>query len=78
MRFMNHRTAEQTNVEAKMLSVWGEIRVGLFAKAPQCAGEEQFFDFGYEVPGYVERRVRVLLRTDLQDPVPSAAGEVHQ
>jgi len=45
MKFMNHRTTEHSNVEAKLLSVCGEIRVGLFAKAPLCAGEELFFDY---------------------------------
>jgi len=54
MKFMNHRTTVHANVEAKLLSMCGEIRVGLFAKAPLCAGEELFFDYGYEVPGWVE------------------------
>jgi len=54
MKFMNHRTTVHANVEAKLLSMCGEIRVGLFSKAPLCAGEELFFDYGYEVPGWVE------------------------
>ena len=54
MKFMNHRTTEHANVEAKLLSVCGEIRVGLSAKAPLCAGEELFSDYGYELPGWVE------------------------
>jgi len=54
MKFMNHRTTEHASVEAKLLSVCGEIRVGTFAKAPLCAGKELFFDYGCEVPGWVE------------------------
>ena len=47
MKFMNHRTTEHANVEAKLLSVCGELRVGLSAKAPLCAGEELFCNYGY-------------------------------
>jgi len=78
MKFMNLRTTEHANVDSKLLSVCGEVRVRLFAKVPLCAGEESLFDDGYEVPGWVEESVRVLLLRDLHDAVPSAAGEVHQ
>jgi len=52
-KFINHRGKELANVEAKLLNVSGEIRVGLFAKTSVTPGEELFFDYGYDVPGWV-------------------------
>ena len=52
-KFINHRRKELANVEAKLLNVSGQIRVGLFARAPLAPGEELFFDYGYDVPGWV-------------------------
>jgi len=52
-KFINHRRKELANVEAKLLNVSGQIRVGLFVRAPLAPGEELFFDNGYNVPGWV-------------------------
>jgi len=52
-KFINHRRKELANVEAKLLNVSGQIKVGLFVRAPLSPGEEPFFYFGYDVPGWV-------------------------
>jgi len=53
MKFINHRQKELANVEAKLLNVIGDIRVDLFAQATLAPGDELFFDYGYDVPGWV-------------------------
>jgi len=48
-KFINHSSLAP-NVEPRLLSIGGDIRVALFAARPLAGGEELFFNYGCEVP----------------------------
>jgi len=52
-KFSNHHRKELANVEAKLLNMSGQIRVGLLARARLTPEEELFFNYAYDVPGWV-------------------------
>ena len=53
MRYVNH-SRKNANLQPKLLSVCGYIRVGLFALRDLTLGEELLFDYGYEEDGWRE------------------------
>jgi len=48
-KFINH-SSRSPNVQPRLLSIAGDIRVAFFAARPLAVGEELFFDYGYELP----------------------------
>jgi len=50
-KFINH-SAASPNLEVKLLSVCGDIRVAFFATNALRPGEKQFFQYGYTVSGW--------------------------
>jgi len=50
-KFINH-SAASPNLEVKLLSVCGDIRVAFFATSALRPGEELFFHYGYTVSGW--------------------------
>jgi len=50
-KFINH-SAASPNLEVKLLSACGDIRVAFFATSALCPGKEQFFHSGYTVSGW--------------------------
>jgi len=53
MRYVNHSRV-RANLQPKLLSVCGYLRVGLFALRELSPGEELYFDYGYEEDGWRE------------------------
>jgi len=45
-KFINH-SSDSPNLQMKLLSIGGTIRVALFASRELVVGEEVFFDYGY-------------------------------
>ena len=50
-KFINHSSLSP-NVEPRLLSIGGDIRVAFFAARPLAVGEELFFNYGYELPSW--------------------------
>jgi len=48
LRYINHKR-DGANLEPKLLSVCGYIRVGFFAARDLVPGEELFFNYGYSL-----------------------------
>ena len=53
MRYVNH-SRKRANLQPKLLSICGYIRVALFALRNLTPGEELYFDYGYEEDGWRE------------------------
>jgi len=53
MRYVNH-SRKNANLQPKLFSVCGYLRVGLFALRDLTLGEELFFDYGREEEGWRE------------------------
>jgi len=52
-KFINH-SAASLNIEVKLLSVFGDIRVACFATSALRPGEKLFFHYGWTVSGWRE------------------------
>jgi len=50
-KFINH-SSRSPNVQPRLMSIAGDIRVACFAARPLAVGEELFFDYGYELPAW--------------------------